>query len=102
MSIHPIVEITIFRTRPDLDEAVFLAADAAFNEALKAMGGFIRRELLKGDAHQWVDIIHWNSLESAQHSANTIATHPSAQTFIQMLDSSENTMLHLTPIHSYQ
>jgi hypothetical protein len=101
MNTIPTIEITLFKIRPDVEETAFLEADVAFNEALKAMGGLIQRELLKGDNHQWVDIIHWENLAAAQHSANTIVQHPQASAFIQMLDTSDSKMLHLTSERSY-
>ncbi len=39
-------EITICKTQSGVAQTQFLIADAAFTEALRAMGGFIQRDLL--------------------------------------------------------
>ena len=96
-----IVEVTIFKLKSDIQEADFLEADAAFTEALRSVGGFISRQLLKGENHLWVDMIQWQRLEDAQRSGATIASKPTAQAFIQMLDGSDNQMFYLMPTRTY-
>lgn len=98
-----LIEVTIFKTKSEVDPTQFLAADAAFTEALKAMGGFIQRDLLQGENDVWIDVIHWRTLEDAQHSAATIASHPKAQTFINLLDQTyKSQMMYVKPARSYR
>jgi len=103
MNSDVLIEVTIFKTKVGVDQAQFLAADAAFTEALKAMGGYIKRDLLQGENDVWIDIIHWETRADAQHSAEAIANHPEAQAFIDLLDNTyDSQMLYLKPIQSYR
>jgi heme-degrading monooxygenase HmoA len=98
-----LIEVTVFKTKLEVDQTQFLAADAAFTEALKAMGGFIQRDLLQGENDVWIDIIHWRTLEDAQHSAATIASHPEAQAFIHLLDKTYSSqMMYVKPTRFYR
>ena len=103
MNSDVLIEVTIFKIKAGVDQAQFLVADAAFTEALKAMGGFIKRDLLQGENDVWIDMIHWKTQADAQHSAEAIASHPEAQAFIALLDNTyDSPMLYLKPAQSYK
>ena len=68
---------------------------------LRAMDGFIRRDLFK-DAHgQWMDIVYWRSLAEAQRAAEMFPALPCAQKLMDLLDATSVTMLHLEQARSY-
>lgn len=102
MNRSPTIEIVQFKLKPGTDEAAFLAASDAILQNLRAASGFIRRELLKNDDGQWIDLVHWNSLEEAHHAAEVMPTWPSAGAFISMLDEQSITMLHMQREREYR
>ena len=98
-----IVEISQFRLVPDTDEDQFLAAAEETQSGLLAnQPGFIGRELLHGDDGRWMDIVRFESLETAQAAFQTFAGHPSAQAFERMLDLGNVTMSHWSQVRSWE
>lgn len=68
------------------NEAALLAAsDALQAEFLSKQPGFIKRELLKGNPHQWVDIVYWNSREEAEQAARNAANSPVCYAYFALM-----------------
>lgn len=97
----PILEVVLFKLRPGADEAAFLAASEAVMPDLRAMRGFIRREVFKDVDGRWMDTVHWQSLGDAHRAAEVFLGLPCAQTLIALIDEPSMTMLHLEPMRSY-
>jgi hypothetical protein len=89
-----VLEIAIFKLQAGISDAAVLQASEALMPALRRMEGYIKRELVKGDDGEWVDIVHWQSLDAAQRAADTIMSEPSAEAFMQMIDPSTIQMRH--------
>lgn len=98
-----IVEIAQFKLAAGVSEKDFLQeAEAVQKNFLEKQSGYIDRELLKDKDGQWVDILHWNSMEEAQKAAELMMGNPTTQGFMQKIDPSSVKMLHLTQIKSWQ
>ncbi len=89
------VEVVLFKLKPGVEEAAFVRASDALLPVLRAMSGFVRRELLKGEDGQWIDLVHWNSLAEAQAAAEQVPHLPACHPFLGMIDETSVTMLHL-------
>ena len=97
-----IVEIAQFKLAAGVSEKDFLReAEAVQKNFLEKQSGYIDRELLKDKDGQWVDILHWNSMEEAQKAAEVMMSDPGAQGFMQKIDPSSVKMLHLELIKKY-
>ncbi|MBI5358293.1 hypothetical protein HZB69_01535 [Candidatus Amesbacteria bacterium] len=97
-----IVEIAQFKLAAGVSEEEFLKeAEAVQENFLEKQSGYIDRELLKDKDSQWVDILHWNSMEEAQKAAEVMMSDPATQGFMQKIDPSSVKMLHLTQIKSW-
>jgi heme-degrading monooxygenase HmoA len=77
----------------------FVAAAEAMLPDLRAVPGFVRRELLRGDEGLWVDVVHWRSLSEALAAMDLMVTQPSAGPFMAALDEQSIEMLHLQQVH---
>lgn len=98
-----IVEIAQFKLVAGVSEEDFLQeAEAAQKNFLEKQSGYIDRELLKGKDGQWVDILHWNSMEEAQKAAEVMMSDPATQGFMQKIDPSSVKMLHLEQVKSWK
>ena len=93
------VEVTLFKLKPDVEDTAFVAAAEAILPDLRAVPGFVRRELLRGDEGLWVDVVHWRSLSEALAAMDLIMTQPSAGPFMAALDEQSIEMLHLQQVH---
>jgi Antibiotic biosynthesis monooxygenase len=101
MAQPPVLEVVLFKLKPGADEAAFLAASEAVMPDLRAMRGFIRRELFKDTEGHWMDTVHWHSLDDAHHAAEAFLSLSCAQTLIALIDEPSMTMLHLEPVQAY-
>jgi hypothetical protein len=97
-----VVELAQFKLGAGVDEQSFLkAAEAVQENFLKKQSGYINRELLKGEDNQWVDIVHWSSLEAAQQAAEMMLKDPSAIGFVQAIDPASVKMMHLKTLKTW-
>ncbi|MGH2593537.1 MAG: antibiotic biosynthesis monooxygenase family protein [Anaerolineae bacterium] len=101
MNESPIIELVLMKPKAAVDEAALLRASDDLMPFLREVGGFIRRELLKTEDNQWVDLVYWNSLAEAQHAANTIMSKPAGQRLATLLDETSITLLHLHQVRTY-
>ncbi len=99
---NTIVEIAQFRLATGVNDKDFLQeAEVVQKNFLEKQGGYIDRELLKDKDGQWVDILHWNSMEEAQKAAEVMMSDPATQSFMQKIDPSSVKMLHLEQVKKY-
>src|SRR4051812_42069717 len=101
MNPTPILEVMLFKLKPDVDEAAFFDVNESILTDLRAIDGFIRRDLFKDSHGQWMDIVYWRSLGEAQRAAELFPALPCAQSLMEMLDGSSLTMLHLEQARAY-
>ncbi len=102
MNKNVIVEIAQFKLVAGVSEKDFLQeAEVVQNNFLEKQSGYIDRELLKDKDGQWVDILHWNSMEEAQKAAEVMISDPATQDFMQKIDPSSVKMLHLEIVKKY-
>jgi len=96
-----VLEVVLFKLKPGADDAAFVAASEAVMPDLRAMRGFIRREVFKDADGRWMDTVHWHSLDDAHRAAEAFLGLPCAQTLMALIDEPSMIMLHLEPIRSY-
>jgi hypothetical protein len=101
MTQPPVLEVVLFKLKPGAEEADFLAASEAVMPDLRAMRGFMGRELFKDADGRYLDTVHWHSLDDAHRAAQVFLTLSCAQTLIALIDELSMTMLHLEPVRSY-
>jgi hypothetical protein len=59
------IEVRVFRLVEGVDEAAFIAADAAFQGVAHRQPGIVRRTLARGDSGDWLVETWWWSPEDA-------------------------------------
>ena len=101
MTASPTVEVVLFKLRPGASEDAFMRANEALIPDLRAMSGFIRRELHRGDDGQWMDTVYWRSRSDAMRAAELFPSLASAAPLMELLDTESLTMLHVAPVHTY-
>ncbi len=97
-----IVEIAQFKLVAGVDEQGFLKeAEAVQSDFLEKQKGYIDRELLKGGDGQWIDIVHWRSMEEAKRAAEAIMKDPACLGFLQKIDPASVKMMHLRQVGTW-
>lgn len=88
------VEVIHFNIAAGADEAEFIREDARVgNEYTPAQPGFISRESAKNEQGEWTVIVHWEDAASAEASMDLFPNDPSAQRFLELMDSSTFKMI---------
>jgi hypothetical protein len=101
MNPNPTLEVVLFKLKPGVEEAAFLRINESILPELRAMSGFIRRDLFSDQHGQWMDVVYWNSLLEAERAAEMFPSLPCAQSLMELLDEASMTMLHLEQVKSY-
>lgn len=97
-----IVELAQFKTKSGISDTEVLAASHEAQEGFLAKcKGFVSRELLKSDDGEWVDILHWKTMEDAQKAMQDMMASPSTKKFNEVIDPSSIKMMHLEVAKKY-
>ena len=88
------VEIARFRLAKDVSEDDFLRASNIMMKELVQLDGFLSREVLKGDDGIWMDLLHWESLETAKRAAEDVLKLPLCLEYFKLIDESSMEMNH--------
>ncbi len=67
-----LLETTTFRLAPGADAGAFLAADSEVQEAMSPQPGFLRRTTARGEAGEWLVLVHWDSAAHADVAPSPI------------------------------
>lgn len=88
---EPIVEWAPFEIKSGVsDEKIIRAAQAVEDGFLAKQSGYIKRSLLKGSNHQWVDIVYWKSEDEAHSAAAKAMESPICFQYFALMKQSEN------------
>ncbi len=102
-----VIEWAPFRLAEGVSEAVLLAASEALQTGfISKQKGYVKRELAKTADGQWVDVIHWDSAESAEKAMQNAAENPICFKYFSLLvgpDHNDPSMgvTHLSVVKSY-
>lgn len=102
-----ILEIAMYRTRPEIDREQFLRDSAPAGGWLRSQSGFVERTLLEADG-QWFDVVRWATLADAQAAAAAFesaaaadyATAPELRGLMSAVDPASVGMYHAREIAS--
>jgi antibiotic biosynthesis monooxygenase (ABM) superfamily enzyme len=95
-------EIVLYRLKPDVDRARFMAISAQATEWLRQRPGYLGREVLEDDSGQVVDLVRWATIDDALAAANAFADEPEAAAFTDAVEPDSIQMLHPRRIVLYE
>jgi hypothetical protein len=87
-------EIVIYRLKPDVKRDQFMEISARATEWLRQRPGYRGRQLLEDDSCQWVDLVHWATMDNALDAASAFMDVPEAAAFMDAVEPESITMLH--------
>lgn len=87
-----VVEIVTFTVNSGVSETQLIAAANKINADLAKQAGFISRNLAYDKAGEWVDIIHWRNLASAESAAQHMMQNEKVGEFFALIDQSKMKM----------
>jgi len=87
MMTAPTVEMAKIKLLAGKSEAELVAASEQFQrEFLNKQPGFLRRELLRLDEGNYLDLVHWRSAADANAVMEHIMTSPSCLAYFAVMD----------------
>ena len=89
-----VVEVAMFRLKEGGERDAVLAALVPTAARLKRRPGFVRRELLEDGEGQWVDLVHWSTLDEAMAAGEAFTAAPETQGLLDAIDPATVRMLH--------
>lgn len=88
------VEWAPFSLAAGVTEATLLEASRAIQrDFLDEQDGFVRRDLLRGDGGQWIDVVHWTSRDAAARAMEIAMQSPVCQRYFQLMVGVEHPVL---------
>jgi hypothetical protein len=93
-----VVEVVLMRPRADVTDAELTAALDATAADIASLPGFVKREVLRDEKGQWIDIVYWRSMADAQQALALVGDKPEVQRMFTLLDESEAQMFHFSPV----
>lgn len=85
-----IIEVVQFKTKKGISEKELMAAALAIEPVLEKLKGFIKRSFAKSQDDEWLDMVYWIDLESAEHPAEEVQKNDKCLAFFALID--EKTM----------
>src|SRR5690348_14514096 len=94
-----VLELVVYTLKPGVTEEDFLEKSDATSRWLEHQEGFISRDLVKPkDDERWIDVVWWESHETAQAALAQAETTPEVLPFLEAMDLESAIMLHGDPV----
>jgi hypothetical protein len=89
-----ITETVLFRLNPGITDDAFLAAAGGVGAVLDRTEGYVGRTLGRTADGEWIDIVRWTDLASAERAMEVIMTAPECHAMMAAIDASTIVMRH--------
>ncbi|MGL4634384.1 MAG: hypothetical protein ACRCWF_00235 [Beijerinckiaceae bacterium] len=93
-----VMEIVRFKAKAGASTQTVIIAATKLETWLRKQSGFVQRRLCQSENGNWIDIVEWQDMSSAQAAAQAIMTTPDAAAFMGLIamDSVDMTHAHIT------
>ena len=88
------IELVIFQAREGVSEERLQAASMGINVVLQAMPGFVSREFGRDENEHYVDIVHWEDMDSAKQAAQKVMSIPTCLEYFDLIEQSQMSFWH--------
>ena len=102
-----VIEWAPFRAASGVSDAALLAeSDALQRGFLVGQRGFVRRELLRGEDGQWIDLVYWEDQASADEAMRAANASPACSRYFQLMAGADlpdfgGSVMHLRRVRTY-
>ncbi len=93
-----VVELVLFKTKPEFTRDDVVNAAKNINPVLEKHNGYISRKLSITEDGQWMDVVYWADLESAEKASKQILEDAVAQKYFAMIDEATMAFSHLNVV----
>jgi hypothetical protein len=93
-----LLELVVYKLNEGVSREQFLGTNDAVSSWIRKQPGFISRELVyDGEGDRWVDVIWWETMETAHTAAELSMTSESCAPMFALIDMESALMLHGVP-----
>lgn len=92
------IEVVVFRAKTGITPEQLKSAALAVTSVLSSMPGFIAREFGASEDGQFVDIVHWKDIASAERAAEKVISIPVCGEFFGLIDQSQMQFMHFNKV----
>lgn len=82
-------EVVYFKSKAGVSSSQLIGSAKHMDKTLGTWKGFISRELVELGNGEWVDIVHWESVEAANKAAELEATSEACIPFFAFIDGTQ-------------
>jgi hypothetical protein len=82
-------EVVYFKSKAGVSSSQLISSAKHMDKTLRTWKGFISRELVELGNGEWVDIVHWASVEAANKAAEIEATSEACIPFFAFIDETQ-------------
>ncbi len=101
MSAASVTELVVFKTLPSVQAAAFHSCAENSTRFLRTCPGFVARHLTRSEeSGEWIDVVLWTDLASAEAAAQRFLSAPEAGEFMACIEPSSVQMRHGRPYFS--
>lgn len=91
----PVVEMVVFSANKGVSDEAMNRAASSVLPALRKMPGFKDRAFSKLSGGKWIDVVHWQSLDSANAAAEKMMKNEKAAAFFALISQDDMKVVHL-------
>jgi hypothetical protein len=96
---QPVIEMVVFRQVADTSREELLALMGQVQNWLTQQPGYLRREISEVGDGRWIDLVWWESMETAKTASDKLMGEAEMMAgMMQLLDSQDMLMLHGTAV----
>lgn len=96
-----VFEIVLYQIKPGVERNHLLAASAQAADWLRTRSGYLGRELLEDESGQWIDLVHWATMDDALTAAAAFGETDVAAAFMNTVDPESIRMMHPRTVATY-
>jgi heme-degrading monooxygenase HmoA len=90
-----VLEIVTYNIKQGIETADYLKSSKEVGEQfIMKQKGFIKHTLARSKGNEWVDVIHWNSMEDATKASEAAMQSPVCAPMFGMIDEASIKMSH--------
>lgn len=86
MSIQHYAEVAFYQLKSGIDDAQFLSISDEATDVYRKLPGFVRRELMKSEDGNWVDLVYWQDRDVAKLAEPTLYSDATIARVMAVLD----------------
>lgn len=90
-----VTEVVLFRARPGFDQAAVVEAAETSQRAVVGLDGYIDRNFGTNADGDYVDIVRWRDMASAEAAAGVVMAAAGFQRLLQVIDESSIRIYHM-------